>query len=92
MDPSNPWIGAAAAAYELSHGSTPLLLHGGGSEPMVGLFQEHFGVPVVMPGFGLPDDNNHAPNEKMDVNLFHKGAEWMIAYLEKLPQFLSLND
>ncbi|MDJ0663148.1 MAG: M20/M25/M40 family metallo-hydrolase [Acidimicrobiia bacterium] len=88
MDPASPWIGAASLAYEVSHGETPLLLHGGGSEPMVGLFQGRFGVPVVMPGFGLPDDGNHAPNERMDVELFHKGAEWMVAYLETLPQFL----
>ena len=36
-------------------------------------FSEVLGLPTVLFGIGLPDENAHAPNEKLDVSNFHNG-------------------
>ena len=40
---------------------------------MVSTFQEELGIPSVLFGVGLPDENAHAPNEKLDLGNFHNG-------------------
>ena len=45
----------------------------GGSIPVVSTFQEELGLPSVLFGVGLPDENAHAPNEKLDLGNFHDG-------------------
>jgi acetylornithine deacetylase/succinyl-diaminopimelate desuccinylase-like protein len=50
----------------------------------VGVFDRYLGVPSVMMGFGLPDDNLHAPNEKFHLPNFFRGIEAMARYLEIL--------
>ena len=45
----------------------------GGSIPVVSTFQEELGIPSVLFGVGLPDENAHAPNEKLDLGNFHSG-------------------
>ena len=37
-----------------------------------------------MMGFGLPDDNLHAPNEKFHLANFHRGIESIVRFLEKV--------
>jgi acetylornithine deacetylase/succinyl-diaminopimelate desuccinylase-like protein len=37
-----------------------------------------------MMGFGLPDDNLHAPNEKFHIANFHRGIETLILFFESL--------
>jgi len=51
----------------------PVLTREGGSIPVVSTFQEELGLPSVLFGVGLPDENAHAPNEKLDVGNFHGG-------------------
>ena len=46
----------------------------GGSIPVVSTFQEELGLPSVLFGVGLPDENAHAPNEKLDLGNFHGGV------------------
>jgi len=41
-------------------------------------------VPVVMMGFGLPDDNLHAPNEKYSLSQFFKGIRTVVRFFQKL--------
>ncbi len=41
--------------------------------PVVSTFQEELGLPSVLFGVGLPDENAHAPNEKLDLGNFHNG-------------------
>jgi acetylornithine deacetylase/succinyl-diaminopimelate desuccinylase-like protein len=41
-------------------------------------------LPSVMMGFGLPDDNLHAPNEKFHIPNFYRGIESIIRFFEKL--------
>ena len=69
----NPFVQAAARAIEQGFGKTPVFCREGGSIPVVSTFQEELGVPAVLFGVGLPDENAHAPNERLDLGNFHSG-------------------
>ena len=69
----NAYVQAAARAIEQGFGQKPVLTREGGSIPVVSTFQEELGLPSVLFGVGLPDENAHAPNEKLDVSNFHNG-------------------
>jgi acetylornithine deacetylase/succinyl-diaminopimelate desuccinylase-like protein len=69
----NPFVQAAGRAIEKGFGKTPVFTREGGSIPVVSTFQEELGLPSVLFGVGLPDENAHAPNEKLDVANFHNG-------------------
>ena len=71
---NNPFVQAAARAIEQGFGKTPVFCREGGSIPVVSTFQEELGVPAVLFGVGLPDENAHAPNEKLDLGNFHGGV------------------
>lgn len=86
VDLNEPAIQAAAQAYQAGFDVAPLFMRGGGTLPIVADFQDILGAPVVMMGFGLPDDNAHAPNEKLSLNLFRRGIETVIHYLALLPE------
>jgi acetylornithine deacetylase/succinyl-diaminopimelate desuccinylase-like protein len=69
----NPYVQAAGRAIERGFGRKPVFTREGGSIPVVSTFQEELGLPSVLFGVGLPDENAHAPNEKLDVGNFHGG-------------------
>ena len=69
----NPFVQAAGRAIEKGFGKAPVFTREGGSIPVVSTFQEELGLPSVLFGVGLPDENAHAPNEKLDVSNFHNG-------------------
>jgi acetylornithine deacetylase/succinyl-diaminopimelate desuccinylase-like protein len=69
----NPFVQAAGRAIEKGFGQKPVFTREGGSIPVVSTFQEELGLPSVLFGVGLPDENAHAPNEKLDVANFHNG-------------------
>jgi len=64
---------AAARAIENGFGQAPVFNREGGSIPVVSTFQEELGLPSVLFGVGLPDENAHAPDEKLDLGNFHNG-------------------
>lgn len=68
-------VRAAAQALEKVWGRPPLYSREGGSVPVVSLIQDVLGLDSVMLGFGLPDDNLHAPNEKQHLPNFFRGIE-----------------
>jgi acetylornithine deacetylase/succinyl-diaminopimelate desuccinylase-like protein len=70
----NPFIQAAGRAIEQGFGKRPVFNREGGSIPVVATFQEELGVPCVLFGVGLPDENAHAPDEKLDLGNFHNGV------------------
>lgn len=70
----NPYVQAAARAIEKGFGQKPVFTREGGSIPVVSTFDEQLGVPAVLFGVGLPDENAHAPNEKLDLGNFHNGV------------------
>jgi acetylornithine deacetylase/succinyl-diaminopimelate desuccinylase-like protein len=80
----NPYIGAATEAMRQVFGKETVFIRSGGSIPIVGNFEQHLKIPTVMMGFGLPDDNLHAPNEKFHLANFYRGIESIILFLEVL--------
>ena len=69
----NKFVQAAGRAIEQGFGQKPVFNREGGSIPVVSTFQEVLGLPSVLFGVGLPDENSHAPNEKLDLGNFHNG-------------------
>ena len=82
VNPDNKFIHAAAEAMQQMFGKPTVYIRSGGSIPIVGLFDQHLGIPSVMMGFGLPDDNLHAPNEKLHLPNFYRGIEAVAKFLE----------
>ena len=66
---------AAQKAILQSFGKEPIPTRGGGSIPIVALFEKELGIKTVLMGFGLDSDNLHSPNEKFDIANFYKGIE-----------------
>jgi acetylornithine deacetylase/succinyl-diaminopimelate desuccinylase-like protein len=69
----NPYVQAAGRAIEQGFGKEPVFCREGGSIPVVSTFQRELGLPAVLFGVGLPDENAHAPNERLDLNNFQNG-------------------
>jgi acetylornithine deacetylase/succinyl-diaminopimelate desuccinylase-like protein len=79
----NPYIQAATKALHEVWGKDTVFIRSGGSIPIVGDFAKHLNLPSVMMGFGLPDDNLHAPNEKFNLKNFELGIQSLIRFLEE---------
>jgi acetylornithine deacetylase/succinyl-diaminopimelate desuccinylase-like protein len=79
----NPYIQAATKALHEVWGKDTVFIRSGGSIPIVGDFDRHLGIPSVMMGFGLPDDNIHAPNEKFHLKNFELGIESVVRFMEE---------
>ncbi len=84
VSPDSPPMRAAAQALKETFGREPALICEGGSIPIAALFHEVLDVPIVMMGFGLPDDNLHSPNEKYSLTQFFKGIRTVASFLQKL--------
>ena len=69
----NEFVRAAGRAIEQGFGKTPVFCREGGSIPVVSTFTEELGIPAVLFGVGLPDENAHAPNERLDLSNFQNG-------------------
>ena len=77
----NVYVKAATEAMRAVFGKETVFVRGGGSIPIVGDFVRELKTPTVMMGFGLPDDNLHAPNEKFHLANFHRGIESIVRFL-----------
>ena len=80
----HPAVKAASAALEHVFGRKPYFIREGGSIPEVLTFQQILGAPVVLLGFGLPDENSHAPNEHIYLRHFYDGIKTLAIFYEKL--------
>ena len=74
------WIEAYVQAAEAAWGNKPLFKREGGSVPVVASIQQLLGVDSVNIGFGLPSDNIHGPNEKLNLPTFYKGIEALVHF------------
>ncbi len=79
-DPDEPALQAAVRALARSWTKKPVLIREGGSIPVMATFQQTHGLPCILMGFGLHDDQVHAPNEKFSLTSFHGGTK-SCAYL-----------
>jgi acetylornithine deacetylase/succinyl-diaminopimelate desuccinylase-like protein len=77
----NVFVAKATEAMHTVFQRETVFVRGGGSIPIVGDFVRELGIPTVMMGFGLPDDNLHAPNEKFNLSNFHRGIESIVRWL-----------
>ena len=88
-DREHPAVRTAAVACEKAFGAAAVFLRSGGSIPVASAFQQALGVPVVLMGFGLPDDRIHGPNEKFHLPNFYRGIETSIWYMTLAARKLS---
>lgn len=80
----SPYMKTATDTLAEVFGKEAVFIRGGGSIPIVSLFSKVLGVSSILMGFGLPDDNLHAPNEKMKLDNVFKGIEASARYMERL--------
>jgi acetylornithine deacetylase/succinyl-diaminopimelate desuccinylase-like protein len=84
VDTANKYAKAATEAMHDVFKKDTVYIRSGGSIPIVTDFQDVLGLNSVMMGFGLPDDNLHAPNEKFHIPNFYRGIESLCLFMEKL--------
>lgn len=81
-----PAVQAMARALQAAFGAAPAFMRGGGTLPIIADFQDLLAAPVILTGFGLPDDNVHAPNEHIHLPNFFRGIECLIHYYSLLAE------
>jgi acetylornithine deacetylase/succinyl-diaminopimelate desuccinylase-like protein len=85
-DPHIPGAEALSRALEQVWGIRPVYKREGGSIPVVADMQNILGVGSVLTGFGLPDDNLHAPNEKLHLPTWYRGIDALINFFYNLQE------
>lgn len=83
-DRNQPTLKAMEEALETVWGTKPVYKRDGGSIPIVSQMQEILGLESILSGFGLPDDNIHAPNEKLHLPTWQRGIEAVIHFFYNL--------
>jgi len=78
------YIKAATEAMHDVFKKDTVFIRSGGSIPIVSDIEKNLKIPSVMMGFGLPDDNLHAPNEKFHIPNFYRGIESIIRFFQRL--------
>jgi acetylornithine deacetylase/succinyl-diaminopimelate desuccinylase-like protein len=79
-----PAISALSDAMEKVFGRRPVYRREGGSIPVTAQISEILGIDSILTGFGLPDDNLHAPNEKIHLPTFYRGIDTLIHFFSNL--------
>lgn len=77
---------AASLAMEESFGKKPIPTRGGGSIPIVALFEQELGVKSILMGFGLDIDALHSPNESYGLFNYYKGIETIPLFFKHYAQ------
>jgi acetylornithine deacetylase/succinyl-diaminopimelate desuccinylase-like protein len=77
------YVVAAKKALTAEWGKAPVMSGSGGSIPVVESFKKHLKMESLLVGFSREDDSEHSPNEKYDVESFHKGMRsWARIFAE----------
>ncbi len=85
-DVNHPAVKALALAQEAVWHRKPVYRREGGSIPVVADMRNILGVESVLTGFGLPDDNLHAPNEKLHLPTWYRGIETLIHFFYNIAE------
>jgi acetylornithine deacetylase/succinyl-diaminopimelate desuccinylase-like protein len=80
---------AASKAMETTFGKKPIPTRGGGSIPIVALFEKELGLKSVLMGFGLDSDLIHSPNEHYGIFNFMKGIETIPLFFQNFREMKS---
>ncbi len=86
VEPDHPLIEKAAKSYSQAFGKETVYVRMGGSIPVVEWFDALFDIPVVLLGFGTPEDRLHSPNESFPLDSFDKGMETLVYYWYEVGQ------
>jgi acetylornithine deacetylase/succinyl-diaminopimelate desuccinylase-like protein len=85
FDPASPPLRIARAAFSRALGQEPVLLRSGGTLPILAAFAQR-GIPAIVSGFALPQDNIHAPDESFAIASLDRGLRAARALFEDLAQ------
>jgi acetylornithine deacetylase/succinyl-diaminopimelate desuccinylase-like protein len=84
MQSHHPAFAAARAALADEWGTPAAFVGCGGSIPIAGYFKTYLDMDAMLLGFAKDDDAIHSPNEKYDVESFHKGIRSWARLLARL--------
>jgi acetylornithine deacetylase/succinyl-diaminopimelate desuccinylase-like protein len=84
LDTDHAGLTAATKAFKTAFRAGPTLVREGGSVPVTADFQQSLNCPIVVTGFGLPDDALHSPNEHFSLDQYHRGTEMVIYLMHEL--------
>ncbi|HLR53888.1 MAG TPA: dipeptidase [Pseudogracilibacillus sp.] len=82
VEPTHPLIEKASACYERAFEKETAFVRMGGSIPVVEWFDALYHIPIILLGFGTPEDRLHSPNESFPLDSFDKGMETLVYYYE----------
>jgi acetylornithine deacetylase/succinyl-diaminopimelate desuccinylase-like protein len=80
----HPAFQAAIRSLEKAFGKKAVFIREGGSIPFVATIYEVLKCPCILLGFGLPDENSHAPNEWLSLENYHQGIVSAAYFLDEL--------
>lgn len=84
VEPNHPLIQKAAMCYEKAFGKETVFVRMGGSIPVVEWLDQLYQVPIILLGFGTPEDRLHSPNESFPLDSFDKGMETIVYYWDEV--------
>jgi acetylornithine deacetylase/succinyl-diaminopimelate desuccinylase-like protein len=87
-----PATRALVQALETVWGKSVIYKREGGSIPVVASVRSILGASSVLTGFGLPDDNAHAPNEKLDLPTWYRGIDALIQFFFNMEDTLQVTN
>lgn len=86
IESNRPEVAALSRAMEQVWGIKPAFKREGGSIPVVAQLKSILGMPTILTGFGLPDDNLHAPNERLHLPTWRRGIDTLIHFFYNLTE------
>jgi acetylornithine deacetylase/succinyl-diaminopimelate desuccinylase-like protein len=92
LSTGKPWVApykhpifeTAIRALEQGFGKRAVFIREGGSIPLVTQIHDMFNVPCVLLGFGLPDENAHAPDEHISLENYFAGIKAVALFYDQL--------
>src|SRR5690625_260334 len=84
VEPDHPLIQTAATCYEKAFQKETVFIRMGGSIPVVEWIDALYNMPIILLGFGTPDDRLHSPNESFPLDSYDKGMETLVYYWQEV--------